>query len=374
MNGLHNSILLLDKDALLHNAAVIQEEIGPAKLVPVLKCNAYGLGAVAAAKTLETAGVEAIAVAQVHEGLELREAGVTAAIWVLSIPLDWQVEAAARAGLTLPLGSLRQVLVLCAAAEKLGAPLPIQLKLDTGLHRIGFLPEELEAVAAALKENRARLRVTGTFSQFADGARAQQERQFARFLEMLRRLEELGVQPGVRHISCSASSELSRDFDLDAVRIGRRLFMDSPTAPDGRIKDVASFRAYLTDVRPRKAGDSLSYGDSFFLARDAVVGVLSVGYGDGLDLEFFRRKLPVLIRGHRVSLLACCMDQSFVDLTGIDCCPGDEVTFFGYDREGDLLPVQEQAARIGANEGCALTSALGGRVARLTVEGAVGKP
>lgn len=365
MDGLYNSCLLLDTKTLLHNAEVIREEIAPARLVPVLKCNAYGLGAVTAARALEGAGIDAFAVSQVCEGLELREAGVRAELWVLSIPLDWQVEAAASAGLTLPLGSLRQIPVLRAAAEKLGAPVPVQLKLDTGLHRIGFLPEELETLAAALRENRDFLRVTGSFSHFVDGVRAREEQQSACFHNLLQRLEALGVETGTRHISCSASSELSRDFDLDAVRIGRRLFMDSPMGADGRIKEVASFRAYLTDLRQRRAGDSLSYGDSYFLPRDAVVGVLSVGYGDGLDLEWFRRKLPVLIRGERVPLLACCMDQCFVDLTGVDCAPGDEVTFFGYDSEGRFLSVQEQAVRIGANEGCAITSALSRRVARV---------
>ncbi|MBR1456496.1 MAG: alanine racemase [Oscillospiraceae bacterium] len=362
---LNNSYLLLDTDALAANARALQEEMRGAKLVPVLKDDAYGLGAAAAARSLMTCGIDTFAVSHVSEGLSLREAGIGATIWVMSIPLDFQVDAAAAADLTLTLGSFRQFEVLKAASQRAGKPLPIQLKLDTGLNRIGFLPEELPALAEHMRLSAPYLRCTGSFSHFADNCSTHMDEQFMLFQRMTEQLRALGVEPGLRHISSSASLEAAPAYNLDAVRVGRRLYMDSPTAPTGRIREVATLRAFLTDIRERKAGDTLSYAAAYRLPENATVGVLSVGYGDGLSLDLFERHAPVLVRGRRAKLLACCMDQSFVDLTGIPCQAGDEVTFFGYAEDGAYLSSQEVAGLIGANEGCALTTALTARVARV---------
>ena len=362
---LSNSYLLIDTAALAHNVNAIREDLHSAKLVAVIKGNAYGLGAVPIAHELEKLGVDAFAVSHVAEGLELRRAGINSSIMVMSLPLDFQTEAAAEAELLLTLGSFRQFEHFRSVSGKLGRPLSVQLKLDTGLHRIGFVPEELPAAAEKLREYAPYLRVVGTFSHFADTEPEHMDEQLALFLRMIADLNDRGVETGLRHISSSASLEADTKYNLDAVRVGRRLYMDSPTQPDGRIRECASFRAFLTDIRPRKAGETLSYGNAFHLPHDADVGVLSIGYGDGWPVELAKSGAPVLVNGQTAHLLADCMDQSFVDVTGIDCAPGDEVTLFGYDERGNLLSSQAVAARIGDNEGCGLTDALGTRVERI---------
>lgn len=366
---LNNSYLLLDASALRDNVRSLREELGAAALVPVIKDDAYGLGAVSVAQILTGCGVDTFAVSHVSEGLILREAGIRSTIWLLSIPLDRHLLPAVEAGLIPPLASFRQFELLKKAAQTLGKPIPVQLKLDSGLHRIGFTEAELSELIRTLPAYAPWLDIVGTFSHFSDNAPETMERQFALFRRMTEALHAAGIDPGLRHISSSASLEADTKYNLDAVRIGRRLYMDNPDKPTGRIREAASFRAYLTDIRQRQAGDSLAYGDSFHLAADTRVGVLSVGYGDGLDLNLFRCHAPVLINGQRAGLLECCMDQSFVDLSGVDCEVGDEVTFFGYDGRGHFLSAQEVASAIGANEGCALTGALTLRVARRTVNG-----
>ncbi len=360
-----NSYLLLDSAALAANVKVLREELGEAKLVPVLKCDAYGLGAVETARLLLKQGVDTFAVAHVSEGLQLFEAGIEATIWVMGIPLEHQLPDAAKAGLVLTLGSFYQFELLKKTAEAIGRPVSIQLKLDTGLHRIGFLPEEIPALARAMKEYSGYLNCTGSFSHFRDSIDENMDRQYALFLSMTGDLRSKGIEPGLLHMSSSASLEKNTKYNLDAVRVGRRLYMDNPLAPTGRIREVASFRAYLTDIRERKAGETLGYDEGYLLKEDKTVGVLSVGYGDGLSPELYRLGETVLVNGARTRLIACCMDQSFVDLGGIPCRPGDEVTFFGYDALGNFLSAQEVANEIGANEGCALTSALHPRVARV---------
>ena len=127
-----------------------------------------------------------------------------------------------------------------------------------------------------------------------------------------------------------------------------------------------SFRAYIADVRERRKGESLAYGGKLRLEKDTRVGVLSIGYGDGLDPALAQRQTPVLVNGQRARLLACCMDQSFLDLGEIPCEAGDEVTLFGYDRNGVLLPAQEVMSRIGC-EGCDQTVRLTDRVERIYI-------
>mgnify|MGYP000850126752 FL=1 len=117
-------------------------------------------------------------------------------------------------------------------------------------------------------------------------------------------------------------------------------------------------------VHPRRAGEQIGYGGAVTLAHDALIATVGVGYGDGLNPALASAKAPVLIGGKRCTLLACCMDQCLIDVTGTDCRPGDEVVFFGYDRFGNCLPSQEVALLIGGDEGCGLTAALSPRVVR----------
>ena len=117
-------------------------------------------------------------------------------------------------------------------------------------------------------------------------------------------------------------------------------------------------------VHPRRAGEQIGYGGAVTLAHDALIATVGVGYGDGLNPALASAKAPVLIGRKRCTLLACCMDQCLIDVTGTDCRPGDEVVFFGYDRFGNCLPSQEVALLSGGDEGCGLTAALSPRVVR----------
>ena len=364
-----NSYLEVNTSALRSNAESILASLAPgAKLVPVLKGNAYGLGAVPAARLLaELPEIDTFAVSHVSEGLALRRAGIREEIWVMSLPPDGLYEAAAERDLTLTLASFRQLELLRSLSKRLGRPVKVQLKLDTGLHRIGFPESELPELAAALPAYASCLRICGTFSHFADDVPEHMDRQFACFLRGLACLENAGIPTGIRSISSSAPMERSHRYDLDAVRIGRRLYMDHPSAPVGGIAEVPSLRTYLTDVRERRAGETLAYGSSFVLPKDTRVGLISVGYGDGIPEALFLSGAPILIRGQKARLLAACMDQSFADLGEISCEPGDEVTFFGRDGKGSFLSSQEVAARIGDKEGCGLTAALLPRVERIYI-------
>ena len=360
------SYLQVDLSTLDSNVRQILRELDKdAKLIPVLKGNAYGLGAVELARFLSEFGeIDTFAVSHVAEGLELRRAGIDREILVMSLPLDFQLQAAEEAGLTLTLGSFRQFPILRELAHRQGRPVKVSLKLDTGLHRIGFLPEETERLCRQLRDASDVVRLCDTFSHYSETGTEKAQREEASFRSMLSDLRSAGIDPGLTHMASSASLEDGHGSGFGAVRVGRRLFFDSPVHPTGVIREVASLRTYLTDIRERKAGDTLGYNGRVTLAENTRVGVIPFGYGDGWDPSLVSVCTPVLVQGQRAPLLACCMDQSLVDLGDISCVVGDEVTLFGSDRDGRTLSGQEVAGGIGW-EGCDLTARLTPRVERV---------
>ena len=368
MNIMNNSYLHIDMNIFRKNMNTLLASL-PAgvQLIPVLKDDAYGLGLgrMAAAAT-EFDAVRRVAVAHVSEGLALRQQGFEKDILVLGSALPFQLPAAVAAGLELAAGSAEFVSALDAAAAQAGRRARVHVKIDTGLHRIGAEPgDELAALAEALRRA-GHIDAVGIFSHFADtDNEAASRAQYACFMQGAAQLAQAGFTGLLRHICSSASYEQYPEYALDAVRIGRALYMDSPDGVSHGIEEAVTWRSYITAVKQRRAGDSLGYGGAYRLARDAKIATVGVGYGDGLNEALCRVHADVLIGGKRCALLACCMDQCFADVTGIDCVPGDEVTFFGHDGQGNFLPSQEVAALIGSDEGCGLTSALSPRVARI---------
>ncbi len=367
-----NSYLEVNLRLIRENVERIQSELGDGvQLIPVLKDNAYGLGAVPVASEIcRNPAVRLIAVAHVSEGLELRQAGIQQEILVMDNVLPSQVEAAVREQLTLTCGRLGFLQELNTAAGVSGLKAGMQLKIDSGLHRIGIEPHELEHWIKEYRENCENLVLTGVYSHFSDAENLETcEREFSVFQTCLSGLEAAGIRIPLRHISASASTECFPQFRLDAVRCGRRLYMDHPERPTGTIRETASWRSYITGIRQRKKGDRLGYGGVYELKEDAIVATVGVGYGDGLHRRLAQVYGPVLAGGKCCPLLTCCMDQCIIDITGADCTIGDEVCFFGYDREGNFLSSQEVASLVNSYEGCGLTSALSPRVARVYTGG-----
>ncbi len=365
---LNNSYLSIQKDVLQENAEAVRKSLRPGtEILPVLKGNAYGLGMLEAAAVLAPLpGIRTFVLAHVSEGLELRKAGFGQDILILGSPLPSALSAAADAGLTLTVGRLALLPELARESERIGAPVSVQLKLDTGLQRSGAAPgEELAALLAELTAAGERILLRGVYSHFADTSSPERcARQYELYLRGLEQVEAAGFTVPLRHICDSAASELYPEYHLDAVRLGRRLMMDSPDCPTGLVREPMAWRARILDIRRRAAGTSVGYKDACVLAQDTDVALIGVGYADGLPVAWAERHAPILVKGQRSPLLACCMDQCFADVTGLGCAVGDEVTFFGADH-GAVLTSQECAAACGANEGCGITAALSDRVARV---------
>lgn len=369
--GFNNSRLLIDLAALRRNVVSILNSLTEGQmLIPVLKDDAYGLGIEKIASVLSAfPQIKTFAVAHVSEGIALRRVGIDLNILVMGGVPAHLIAPAVAEDLTLAVGrpSLAAEIAHCAAAQ--GKTADIQIKIETGLNRTGVKQgQEAEALLAILAEQKS-LYVSGAFSHFADLSDTERtQQQFDRFANAVQQLEQSGLSLPLKHIAASEASELYPRFGLNAVRIGRRLYMDHPTKPLGGIEEVASWQSWVTHVRTLQAGEYLGYGGSFRLQKETTVATIGVGYGDGLNLDLVERGGPVLIAGKAAKLLACCMDQCFIDVTDIACRIGDMVTFFGYDGAGGYLSSQKVALLVGENEGCGLTSALSKRVDRIYQE------
>jgi len=359
MNLLCNSTLTVHTDRLCRNIESINGQLSKgSSIIAVLKCDAYGLGLVPCAKVAEPL-VRMFAVAHPAEGLALRAAGITKDILVMAPCAPCQWEAAADAGLTLSVGRLGMIPEL----DRLGKPVKLQLKLETGLHRTGLLPEELSAAAAELAAAGDGVKVTGVYSHFSSGSDAALCRQqFEAFQSGVSLLKQAGVPVPMQHISSSESSEHFPEYDLDAVRLGRRLFMDKPV-PNGSVEEVMEWKTRILDLRCRNSAEAVGY-DRAVLTSSRRIADIGVGYGDGFPLGLMEQGGTVLIGGKACPIVSVCMDQTLVDVTGVNCKIGDTVTIFGTDEFGNTVTSQQQAAVYGGNEGCSITSALNPRVFR----------
>lgn len=368
-HSLYNSYILVDMALLRQNVESILHTLSPGtQLVPVLKGNAYGLGIVPIAKQLtQIPAIRTLAVSHVSEGIQLRNNGISADIWVIGGVPGHLIAPAVENRLTLTVGRMDLLPKIAEAARAQNVTAAVQVKIETGLHRTGVKPGlELGEVIRQLCQESSAITLAGAFSHFSDSTdKALSCEQHQLFLQGIQQMEAAGIHVPVKHICGSASSEAYPEYHMDAVRIGRRLYMDHPTEPVGNIHECVSWRTYITNLRHCHAGDALGYGSKVVLQQDAVIATIGVGYGDGLNSALADCQAPVLIGGKRAPLLCCCMDQSMVDVTGIACQIDDVVTIFGYDESGNLLPSQEVALLIGDQEGCGLTSDLNARVERI---------
>ncbi len=377
-SSLFNSYLEVDLSVVRDNYRSILSTLpDETELIPVIKCNAYGIGALQVARTLHSAGnIKTFALAQIREAIELREAGFTQRLIVMGgFPLE-QIPSALENDVTLTVFRAETAELIDREAKKQGKIAEVQIKIETGLNRIGARPgAELAILAEGLKKL-ANIRVTGAFTHFLEGEIPESElayRQLELYLGGVKQLEEAGIPIPMRHICNSGASDWFKDAYLDAVRIGRRLYMDSrdhPLPPDaaGAVKDAVSWRTSIINLRTVLPGETVGYDRVFTAARPTTVATICIGYGDGLYEQFVKAGSPVLVNGEKARYIGICMDQSFIDVTGIDCAIGDEVTIFGSSSAGAVLPAQVLAATVG-HEGVYFTSLLSPRVERRYIEG-----
>jgi alanine racemase len=304
------------------------------KLLVLVKANAYGHGGVEFAAMMQRAGADYLAVAYPVEGLELRRNGISLPILVLTAGTDFYPEIIeTRMEPSIPnLYSLQKL--VSVLREKGLRDYPIHIKLDTGMHRLGFMGDEIPALIDFLKQS-PEVRVKGLFSHLCVADEPEQDvfthAQLDLFEQRTQQIAEgLGYMP-MRHILNSAGIERFSDYQYDMVRLGIGIYGIS-ALPHVKLAPVASLKVKILQIKTLTAGDTVGYGRWGQASEGTVIATIPVGYADGIDRHLGRGAASFSLNGHRVPTIGnICMDMCMLDVTGVPCAVGDTVTVFGED-------------------------------------------
>ena len=342
----------IDLDILDSNLDALKRAIGPEReILLVVKADAYGHGAVEISRTAAARGVRQFGVATLHEGMQLRDAGLSEDIWVLSPLLASEIPQALAHGLEPTLPSLEFARELSATALERGRPCRVHVEVDTGMGRTGIDATEAIDFLAAV-DALPGLRVGSVYTHFPDADaedRAFTRQQVQRFGEVLAGLAARGLTPPLVHAANSAGTLRIAESRLGLVRPGLAAYgLVPPRGEDPGLAPAMSFQSRLVQIRHVPKGRSVSYGRTFTTMRDSVIGVVPVGYGHGYSWLCSNRGV-MLVGGQRVPIVGrVTMDLTMLDLTdfvrvaGRVPVPGEGVVLFGR-QNGAQLPVEELA-------------------------------
>lgn len=343
----HETVLEVNLDALVHNYNYFRSQLNPStRMVCMVKAFGYGVGAHELAKTLQKHHCDYLAVAVADEGRELRNKGIYIPIIVMNPEMS-SLNTLFDNRLEPEVYSFRLLEQLIYETERRGITnYPIHLKIDTGMHRLGFQPDGIEAVVQMLG-GQSGVEVQSVFSHLVgsdeelhDDFTLQQIDLFKTTAETL----ETGLgRKVIKHILNSAGIERFLEYQLDMVRLGISLYGISASGlSDGQLKNVSSLKTTILQIQEVKKGQSVGYGRMTYLERDSRIAVISIGYADGFNRLLGKGNGEVIVNGTRCPVVGnVCMDLSMIDITDVDAKEGDYVTIFG-----DELSVFELADRL----------------------------
>ena len=326
---------VVDLSAVARNYRFLARRVAPASVIPVVKADAYGHGAVEVARRLAAEGAVAFAVAIAEEGVALRRAGIGGEILILSFADPADVALHRAYGLTPALYDLEQARGFAEATRAEAAPLPVHLKLDTGMGRLGVRPGELPA-AIELLRGAASLVLTGVFTNFASSSETASPvtaAQTAAMRDGLAALQSAGIAAGCVHLANSGAALAHPATWFDAVRPGLALYGVAPaeSLDGGELEPALTLETEIMTLKDVPAGTALGYGGSFVTTRPARIALLPIGYDDGLRRSFSGR-LSVLVRGEEAPIVgAVSMDLTIVDVTDAPARRGDRAVCLGRD-------------------------------------------
>ena len=331
--------LEIDLGALTRNFQIVRQTAG-VSLMPIIKANAYGHGLEKVARSLEMAGAEWFGVARIEEALLLREIGIKAKIIALGYTSPARVPHAIKERITLTVYDPVVVQSYARQAEKLSEVLNLHVKVDTGMGRLGILAEKALDFIADVANSPA-LNLEGVFTHFAcadEPDKPVTQNQITEFLKILKEMELRGVRPPFIHAANTAGTLVYPDARFNLARVGLALYGLSPSSqvpiPSG-VVPCLSWKTRLISIKTFPPGHGISYGYKYFTQKEERIGVIAVGYGDGLRRQDGNR---VLIRGKKADVIgSVCMDQCMVRLDDIpEAQIGDEVILIGRQEDQQI--------------------------------------
>ena len=348
--SIYNSYYEINLQRIKENVRKIKLYHKNVELMPVLKSNAYGMGTAKIASYLyHNCGIDVMACAQVCEGIQMRRANVDCPVLILGPVPDNAKPYAVENDLMPPVFTPDIAKKFQEEGELQHKIVEIQIKIETGMHRIGVdIGKDLEELLDVI-EGCSNLKVVGAFSHFVEADIRDSEftkQQFEIFKKGVEQIEARGIKLKYKHICNTSASEWFQeaiDFSTH-LRVGSLFFGYSDIADSSNpinVKEVLSWRASITALKTVKPGESAGYSRYFKPDKETKIAIVGVGFGDGLSNIKAKHGGPVYVNDTLTHYVDTCMDQCFIDVTGIDCNVGDVVTIFGYTPGGKLLSPQD---------------------------------
>ena len=341
----HETILEVNLSAMVDNVRYFRSLLEPNTLLTcMVKAFAYGTGSVEVSKALQTSGlVDYLAVAVADEGVELRKAGITLPIIIMD-PEVAALDLILENNLQPNIYSFAVLEDIISAAESKGLEgISVHIKIDSGMHRLGFYMEDIPALITRLQGQKA-VRVASVFSHLAGSDEAQFDaftHEQAQYFEdcASRLIASLPYQP-LLHICNTAGIERFPEFHYDMCRLGIGLY--GLSFDNAILRNVCTLKTTILSIKTVPAGGTIGYGRHTTLTEPRQIAVIPIGYADGFDRRFSNYGGEVLVRGKRCPVVGnVCMDQAMVDVTDTDAQVGDFAIVFG-----DQLPLQELADKL----------------------------
>ena len=362
------TVAQINLNHLLYNIREIEKKVSPAKIIPVVKADAYGHGAVPVAKRLIKAGFEMFAVAQFQEAMQLRDSGIPSPILIFGRLLPSEIPAAVKAGFRISIFGEEDVRMI--DESRINAPAFVHVNVDTGMGRVGFLVDQKPDLFDLIIRSR-HCRWEGLYSHFATADQKDKTYaalQLSRFRKLLQHISQLNQKPSIIHMANSGAVLDMPDSYFDAVRPGIILYGHYPSIETSQaidLRPVMTFKTYVAHVRQMPANHPISYGRRWTTSQATQVAVLPVGYADGTRRDL-TNKGDVLIRGKRYPIVGTVtMDQTMIQVGDDPIAIGDDVILWGDSPEGSIQAL-EAAEKIGTIP-YELTCAVSKRVQRVYV-------
>ena len=329
----HETVLDIDLDAIVHNYNFYRSRLNPkTKMVCMVKADGYGTGATEVAKTLQYHKCDYLAVAVAEEGVFLRKQGIKVPIIVLNSEVGGFEELAMYA-LEPEVYNFRILDAFIKEAKLQGITnYPIHIKIDTGMHRLGFTEEDIPELMERIKSQTG-VRIQSVFSHLAASESWNFDNftidQIKTFKKITKEIEKNCHYQVMKHILNSAGIERFPNEQMDMVRLGISLYGVSASGLNG-LRNVCTLKTTILQIKYIKAGETVGYGRKGHFDKDATIATIRIGYADGLSRQFGNGVGKVLVNGHMVPIVGnICMDLSMIDVTGVDVKEGDSVVIFG---------------------------------------------
>jgi len=329
----HQTVLEINLDAISHNLNVFRSYLDPGtKIMAMVKAFAYGSGSSEIASLLEYHRVSYLAVAYADEGVELRNTGVTLPVMVMN-PDPSSADLMIRYSLEPELYSFASFEAFTSEAERHGLiGYPVHIKIDTGMHRLGFMPEEIDDLGSSIKLKEC-IRIISVFSHLAGSEKAALD-EFSRnqvgiFLASAAKIREATGYPFIRHILNSAGIIRMPQYQFEMVRPGIGIY-GADIFGGISLKPAGRFRTRISQVKSIRGGEPVGYGCTDVSDKERIIAILPAGYADGLSRKMGNGKGSLFIRGERVPIIGnVCMDMCMADITGVEAIEGDTAEIFG---------------------------------------------